>query len=139
MGKTRRKKVPSALRRVIAGNVIARAAIQFRESKNVALSIREASHPSERERMAVSHIRRIMRGGTSITLEQLDGLARALEIQPYQLLLPNMDPSNPQVARGAVPGEDQVYGIARKAAQEAVQEVLATTGQNLARKPVKTR
>jgi hypothetical protein len=137
MGKTRRKKVPSPLRKVIAGNVIARAAIQFRESPNVAVSIREGSHPAESERMAVSHIRRIMKGGTSVTLEQLDGLARALDLQPYQLLLPNMDPTNPQVARGAVPGEDQVYGIARRAAQEAVQAVLATNGHHKARKRAK--
>lgn len=130
MAQTRRKKVPSPLRKVIAGNVLARAAVQFKTSPNVALSIRTASHPTASERISVSHVRTIMKGRTSVTLEQLDALARALELQPYQLLFPRLDPENPQVAKGAAPGEDQVYGIqqiVKDATREALAEALATT------------
>ena len=127
--KTRRKKVASPLRQTIANNVAARAAVQFRDKPNVPMAIREASHPSEAERIAKSTVQRIMAAQTSATLEQIEGLARALQLAPYQLLMPNLDPTNPQVARGAVVGEEQVYAIAERAVKDAVETAFKTHGR----------
>lgn len=135
MGKPRRKKVPSPFRKVLARNVILRSAVQFRDSPNVPMAIREKTHEAERERLSKSYIQLIIAGGASPTLEQLEKLARALDLQPYQLLLPNLDENNPQVAKGAIQGEEQVYQIARRAAQDALAESLATTPPKPRKRP----
>ena len=126
MGKTRRKKVPSILRKYIARNVELRADIQFPGTPNRVNAIREKSHASEREKLSRSHIQNILAGKTSASLEQLEKLGRALDLMPYQLLLANLDAENPQVAKGAAEGEDQVYAI-REAVKQGVSEALATT------------
>jgi hypothetical protein len=136
MPKTRRKKVPSPLRTVIARNVELRAEVQFPDAKNRVTAIRDKSHPAEREKLTRSNIQDILKARTSASLEQLDKLARALDLLPYQLLLANMDPQNPQVAKGAVPGEDQVYGI-KQAVTDAVKDALATTGRISVKKRAK--
>lgn len=123
-GAPRRKKTPSRLRAVIARNVKARAAIQFKGSPNVPVAIVNASG-RDGDRLTKSHVQRIMAGDTSATLEQLEGLARALDLAPYQLLLEDLDAGNPQVSKGATIGEEQVYEISRKAAQEAVEAALS--------------
>lgn len=127
-GKTRRKKIPSQfLRDTVARNVKARAAIQFPECENVPLEIVKNSDGAATNRLNKSTVQRIMAGETSATLEQMEGLAYALDLSPYQLLMPNMDAKNPQVARGAAEGEEKAYSMddLRKAAREAAQEAIA--------------
>lgn len=85
-GRTRRKKIPSALRGVIAKNIADRAAVVFHDAPNVPMAIREASGSTDATRMAKSNIQKIMRGETSPTIEQLEGLGRALDIPVYRLL-----------------------------------------------------
>jgi transcriptional regulator with XRE-family HTH domain len=98
-GKTRRRKVADTLlRATIAHNVKNRAAVVFPDSKNVVVSIREASGSRIYPKLTRSTIQRIMEEMTSATLEQLAGLARALDLSPYQLLIPELDPERPQVA-----------------------------------------
>lgn len=130
-GKTRRKKTPSLfLRAVIAANVSARAKIQFPNSDNLPVDIAKASEGAATNKLIKSTVQRIMSGETSATLEQLDGLAFALDLQQYQLLMPNLDAKNPQVAAGALPGEDRAYATDIKHhIREGVREALADFSQ----------
>lgn len=132
--KTRRKKVPSSLRRVIAANVFNRASRIFKEAKNLPMAIRNASADAESERIAKSHIQKIIAGKTSVTLEQLDGLAKALELSAYQLLIQDLDPDNPQIVKGATADEQELY---RRIAKEAVKEALQMSNPGL--KPPKQK
>jgi hypothetical protein len=121
-GKTRRRKNPSPMRETIARNVLLRARIIFPLSKNLPQSIRERSADSDQDRLVLSHIKRILKSETSVSLEQIDKLARALDLTSYQLLIPDLDPKNPQVVKGATADEQSLY---RKIAREAVKEALA--------------
>lgn len=130
MGRTRRPKVPSQLRKVIARNVLLRADALYGEKPNIPEAIVEASHPSKRERLARSLVQNIMAGKTGTSVDNLEKLARALELLPYQLLIPSLDAHNPQVAKGALPGEEKAYGpelkeAVREATKEALAEALA--------------
>jgi transcriptional regulator with XRE-family HTH domain len=123
-GRTRRKKVPSSLRIVIAENVRRRAEQVFIGATNMPVAIRMATADADSERMAKSNIQKVIAGKTSITLEQLDALARALDLSPYQLLIPSLDAKNPQLAKGATQDEQELY---RRIAKEAVKEALQQT------------
>lgn len=125
--KTRRKKVPSPLRKVIAANVEKRAKKLFPGSKNLPMAIRNASAEAISERMTKSHVQHILEGVSGISLEQLDMLAKALDLLPYQLLIQDLDPENPQIAKGATVDERELYKRIAKETKDAVKEALTET------------
>lgn len=129
-GETRRRKLASPLRAVVARNVLLRAKRLFPLSKNLPKDIRAASADTDQDRLTLSHVKRILAGENSVSLEQLDRLAHALEISPYQLLINDLDVKNPQVARGATADEQGLY---RKLAREAVREAIAETAPGLSK------
>lgn len=133
-GTTRRRKTPSLLRGVIARNVAARARQVFPVSKNLPLEVRNASGTGSADRLTLSHVKRIFRAETSVSLEQLEGLAKALDLAAYQLLLPELDARNPQVVRGATHAEVDLY---RKIAREEAEAVLSKTTPGLSPRPKK--
>lgn len=126
-GKTRRKKTPSSLRNVIKQNVDALAKEVFPKAENVPVAIAEASKGARVNALIKSTVQRIMAGTTSATLEQLEGLAHALNVSTYQLLIPELDAKNPQVAKGATLEEQGLY---RRLVKEAVEEALSQTHQD---------
>ena len=107
MRKPKTPKVPGQLRRVVAGNVALMAQVEFRASNNVPLALAVAAGVSK------STVQRIMAGDVGADLETLEKVAAALGLIPYQLFIPNLDVKNPQVARGAMPGEQKVYKSVR--------------------------
>ena len=112
------------MRETIARNVLRRGQLIFPVTKNLPQSIRERSADSDQDRLTLSHVKRILNSDSSVSLEQIDKLAHELELAPYQLLIPDLDPKNPQVVRGATLDEQSLY---RKIARETVKEVLAET------------
>jgi transcriptional regulator with XRE-family HTH domain len=66
-------------------------------------------------------LQRVEDVGTAITLRALDKLAEAMDLQPWQLLFPAFDPSNPPTLV-ILEAERQLYD-ALKAAQRAVSAV----------------
>ena len=130
-GRTRRRKTPSLLRSVIAKNVTTRARRIFPVSKNLPMDIRKASGDHDLERLTKSTIQRIISAETSATLEQIALLAQALELSPYQLLIPDLDSANPQLAKGATADEQSLY---MRIAQQAVKETLAAREPALSRR-----
>jgi transcriptional regulator with XRE-family HTH domain len=103
MPKPKSPKVPGQLRRIVAANVDLMAKIEFRERPNVPLALAHASGVSK------STVQRIISGDVGADLETLEKVAKALGLIPYQLFIPNLDVKNPQVAKGAMPGEYRAY------------------------------
>lgn len=59
-------------------------------------------------------------GSHAVNMDTLDGIARAFEMDAWQLLVPNMNPSNPPVLRSIGETEDEMYKRLRSAAAEIV-------------------
>jgi len=59
-------------------------------------------------------------GAHAINMDTLDGIARAFEMEAWQLLVPNMNPNNPPVLRSIGETEDEMYKRLRSAAAEIV-------------------
>lgn len=112
---------------MIATNVQKRAERMFKGEPNLPIAIRNASAESDSERIAKSTVQRILDRRTSCTLEQLEGLARALDLSPYQLLIQDLDPKSPQVAKGATLDEQQLYNSIGRLVDAKVEEKLAST------------
>lgn len=53
-------------------------------------------------------IDRILKG-QKVRVDTLENLARGYGLEPYQMLVPNLDPGNPQVLRLLGPAEEKVY------------------------------
>lgn len=108
MRKPKTPKVPGQLRKVIAANVDLMAQVEFRASPNKPMALALAAGVSK------STVQRIMAGDVGADLETLEKVAVALGLIPYQLFIPNLDVKNPQVAKGAMPGERKAYGSVRQ-------------------------
>jgi hypothetical protein len=136
--KTRRKKTPGELKHILARNARARAEIQFKGAKNKVVAIVEASGGAKVNKLVRSSVQNMLLLRNiphseipSASLEQLEGLAHALKIEPYQLLIPDLDPAHPQVAKIAeerrapppVMSKDQVKEVAKEAVREALTEL----------------
>lgn len=59
-------------------------------------------------------IQRIMQRKVGASLDNIESIANALQVQVYQLMLPNLDAKNPQVVKGATEAEQSVYRLWRR-------------------------
>lgn len=56
-----------------------------------------------------SSVGRAMSGATAADLDTLAGLAKALDVQPWQLLIPDLKPDNLPVLRAVDAAEEALY------------------------------
>jgi transcriptional regulator with XRE-family HTH domain len=56
-------------------------------------------------------VQRIMKREVGASLDNLESIADALQIQMYQLMLPALDVKNPQVVHGASEAEQRMYRL----------------------------
>lgn len=63
-------------------------------------------------------IDRILKGQKP-RIDTLERIARGYGVEPYQMMIPGLNPGNPQVLRSVGPQEDAIYA-AMKAAFEAM-------------------
>lgn len=54
-------------------------------------------------------VRRLLTGEHAMTIRTLDLLARKFGFEPYQLLIPGLNPGNPQILRALSPSEERLY------------------------------
>lgn len=66
-------------------------------------------------KIAPQQLRRILAADHAITMRTVEKLAEGFGFEPYQLLVPGLDPKNPQVLRMLSPEEETLY----KALEEA--------------------
>lgn len=97
----------------------------LRLSENLRAVIAHAGHKSQRSWSLARRIDpkvtdRVLSGSHSATLETLDKLAAAADIDVWQLLYPGLDPSNPPVAVMSET-ERRLYERLHKAASDLAQ------------------
>ena len=64
---------------------------------------------SRRAKIGIGSVARIRNSQTDITLDTLTKLAEAFDLQPWQLLVPGLDPKNLPVLRNLSPQEAELY------------------------------
>lgn len=65
-------------------------------------------------KMSQQQVGRIL-GGQRVRVDTLEKFARGYDVEPYQMLIPELDPANPQVLRALSAAEEKLY----KALEEA--------------------
>lgn len=64
---------------------------------------------SERSGVGLGTVSRIINGETAATLDTLARLAAAFDLAPWQLLVPNLDATNPQILQSISSKEADLY------------------------------
>lgn len=67
-----------------------------------------------------STIDRALKGEANLTIDNLEVIAKVFGVDPWQLMVPNMQPKNPPVLRSIGAAEEEVYAKLRKLATEVV-------------------
>ena len=107
--KPKNPKVPaSAARGVLAQNVHNLMRRSFKESANMPLALAKAA------KISLSSVQRMLSGETGATLDNIHAVAEVLDVAIYQLLIPYLNPNNPQVVKGASPAEQRMYRMLQK-------------------------
>lgn len=104
--KKKLSKPDSIYRAVLARNVKALMDFHFHESRNRPLAVSKATGAGG---LSKSTVQRVLAGTIGVNLETLDMIATALNVLPYQLLLPRLDAKNPQIVKGATEEERKLY------------------------------
>ena len=112
MTATRRKKVPGVMRTVLSDNLSALMEREFQGMDNRPLAL------AKRADISLSSVQRALSGETGATIDTIERLALALNVSPYQLLLPELNPSNPQVVTGITSAERRLYTNFARAASK---------------------
>ena len=93
------------MRRVVARNISGLAFLKYYGRDNIPLELAKDAGVSK------STVQRIMAASVGPSVDAVESLARALDVQPYQLLLHNLDLRHPQTVRGATQSEAGVYRL----------------------------
>src|SRR5690606_12347568 len=99
-------KQAGVMRNFLAYNVWERMQIQFPLSEH-GNKTRQIVALAAEARCSKSTVQRILKGETGLNLDHIEKVAEALDIMVYQLLLPNLDHHNPQVAKCAFVTEER--------------------------------
>ena len=54
-------------------------------------------------------VERMTKAEANVGIDHLEGIAKAFRLHLYQLLIPNLDPINPQALRHVTPQEEALY------------------------------
>lgn len=63
---------------------------------------------------------RAAKGGVGVSIDTLRALARAFGLQPWQLLVPGLDPNNPPLIQAMTEDERRLYALLKQAAKQPV-------------------
>lgn len=75
---------------------------------------------SKRCRIAQSTVARILSANQAAQIDSLEALAKAFRLEPWQLLVPDLDPRQPPLLRALNQHERELYERIALAAQELV-------------------
>ena len=101
--KTRVPKIPGFDRAILADNVRKLMEHHFPMAGD------RPRRLAKEAQVSLSSIQRIYKGEVGANLDTIEAVARALSLSAYQLLIPDLDPANPQTIPGAVQAERRLY------------------------------
>lgn len=64
---------------------------------------------AKRSKLGVGTIARVRNSDAAATLDTLDKLAGCFDLQPWQMLVPDLDPKSPPVLRSMSPAESELF------------------------------
>ena len=108
MPETRRKKIPGIMRDILAINVKSLMDREFAESSSRPVAL------AKRAGLSLSTVQRLLSAETGATIDSIESVALALGVSPYQLLIPELSPDNPQVLAGVTAAEKRLYSNIRR-------------------------
>lgn len=108
----KRPKVPGFMRHILAANVKSLMDLHFREQGDRPKALAAEAGVSK------STVQRILQAELGASLDNIEAIASALHASAYQMLIPNLNPSNPQVVQGATKDEERMFRQWRKASEE---------------------
>lgn len=111
---TRKRKTETITRTILADNVRALMIRQYRLSDNRPKELAKAAGTS------LSTIQRVLEGKSGASVDTIHQIARAFDVSPYQLLIPALNPTNPQAVRGATKEEQRLYELFAKQSRSQV-------------------
>lgn len=100
---TRRRKVEGFYRSVLARNIRELMVRRYPDAGDKVRTMAKAAGVS------LSTAQRILKEEVGATIDTIEALAEAFDVSVYQLMLPAMDPDNPQVIREASAEEKRLY------------------------------
>lgn len=97
------------MRSVLAANVRRLMAHHFAGNSNPTKAL------ATKAGLALSTVQRVLKGENGATLDNIESIALAFDLSAYQLLAPEIDPTNPPVIKGATEAERRLYANWRNA------------------------
>src|SRR5688572_23412544 len=101
----KKRKVPGFMREVLAQNISKLMQHHYRDTPNKPLRLAKEAGVS------LSTVQRLINKETGASLDNIEAIASAFQLSSYQLMLPALDPKNPQVVRGATKDEERLYRL----------------------------
>lgn len=91
---------------ILAKNLAAlmKASQLLKTQQAVATATKRAGKPIDQKTVS-----RILKAEVSVQLDTVQAIAAAFDVEPYQLLVPGLNPKNPQVLRALSPEEENLY------------------------------
>lgn len=106
------------IREVIAANLAALMAASRETKTIVAVQEATARHGNQ---VGKSTIDRVLKGTTALNIDNLETIAKVFGLDPWQLLVPAMQPKNPPVLKSVGEAEDKLYRRIEALASEIVE------------------
>lgn len=105
------------MRQIVAANLVALLDKHYSHMGNI--TQREKAL-AEKAGVSFSTVQRIVAKSVGATIDNLESIALAFDLSPYQLLIPSLNVSNPQVVKGATKEEQRLYQLWRKGVEIGV-------------------
>ena len=103
---------------ILAANV--RALMQANPSLKTQGAVADATR---RAGLAIDQktVGRVLKASHAVQLDTVQALAAAFGVEPYQLLIPGLDPKNPQILRALSKAEENLYKALEAARKNGTQ------------------
>jgi len=108
---TKTPKQPSISRAFLSDNVQSLMAVKYQDIPAVTNRIKALASDAG---CGYGTIKRLIAEESGTTLDTIEGIASALDVLPYQLLIHDLDPNNPQIVNGAGIDEKRFYALLRR-------------------------
>lgn len=112
-------KVAGLCRTIVSANVLALLAHKYPSLTTIT---RRQKQFEEDGLGAFTTIQRVCSKTGGVNLETLEQIAAGFDLSAYQLLIPSLDPKNPQIVKGATQAEQRIWKAIERSRDGLVKE-----------------